>query len=52
MIKNILWDFDGVILDSMPVREYGFRKICLKVYIRIFKLTFNTKYILEGTKKC
>jgi len=27
MIKNILWDFDGVILDSMPVREYGFRKI-------------------------
>lgn len=27
MIKNILWDFDGVILDSMPVRDYGFRKI-------------------------
>jgi len=27
MVKNILWDFDGVILDSMPVREYGFRKI-------------------------
>lgn len=27
MIKNILWDFDGVILDSMPTREYGFRKI-------------------------
>ena len=27
MIKQILWDFDGVILDSMPVREYGFRKI-------------------------
>ncbi len=27
MIKNILWDFDGVILDSMPIREYGFRKI-------------------------
>jgi len=27
MIKNIIWDFDGVILDSMPVREYGFRKI-------------------------
>jgi len=27
MIKNILWDFDGVILDSMPVREYGFREI-------------------------
>ena len=27
MIKNILFDFDGVILDCMPVREYGFRKI-------------------------
>ncbi len=27
MIKNILFDFDGVILDSMPTREYGFRKI-------------------------
>jgi len=27
VIKNILFDFDGVILDSMPVREYGFRKI-------------------------
>ncbi|SDT31811.1 Phosphoglycolate phosphatase, HAD superfamily [Maribacter dokdonensis] len=27
MVKNILWDFDGVILDSMQVRDYGFRKI-------------------------
>jgi len=27
MIKNIIWDFDGVILDSMPIRDYGFRKI-------------------------
>ncbi|WP_066407931.1 HAD family hydrolase [Aliarcobacter skirrowii] len=27
MIKNILWDFDGVILDSMPIRDYGFAKI-------------------------
>jgi HAD superfamily hydrolase (TIGR01549 family) len=27
MIKNILFDFDGVILDSMPVRDYGFEKI-------------------------
>ncbi|SHO65383.1 HAD family hydrolase [Algoriphagus zhangzhouensis] len=23
----ILWDFDGVILDSMPTRELGFRKV-------------------------
>lgn len=27
MIKTIFWDFDGVILDSMPIRDYGFRKI-------------------------
>jgi len=27
MIKNILFDFDGVILDSMPIREFGFSKI-------------------------
>jgi HAD superfamily hydrolase (TIGR01549 family) len=27
MIKVILFDFDGVILDSLPVREYGFRQI-------------------------
>ncbi|MEA2029111.1 MAG: HAD-IA family hydrolase [Campylobacterota bacterium] len=27
MVKSILWDFDGVILDSMPIRDYGFRKI-------------------------
>ena len=25
--KCILWDFDGVILDSMEVREEGFRKV-------------------------
>ena len=27
MIKTIFWDFDGVILDSMPIRDYGFAKI-------------------------
>jgi len=27
MIKTIFFDFDGVILDSMPIRDYGFRKI-------------------------
>ena len=25
--KTILWDFDGVILDSMEVRDFGFREI-------------------------
>ena len=25
--NNILWDFDGVLLDSMRVRDWGFRKI-------------------------
>ncbi len=23
----ILWDFDGVLMDSMPVREHGFKKV-------------------------
>jgi phosphoglycolate phosphatase-like HAD superfamily hydrolase len=23
----ILWDFDGVLIDSMPVREHGFKKV-------------------------
>lgn len=27
MIKTIIWDFDGVILDSLAVRDYGFREI-------------------------
>lgn len=26
-MKNVFWDFDGVILDSMPVREWGFREL-------------------------
>lgn len=24
--KTILWDFDGVIMDSMPIRDLGFKK--------------------------
>ncbi len=27
MIKNILWDFDGVILDSMKIKANGFREL-------------------------
>lgn len=27
MIRNILWDFDGVIVDSSSIRDYGFEKI-------------------------
>ncbi len=27
IIKTILWDFDGVILDSMSVRDFGFQEI-------------------------
>jgi phosphoglycolate phosphatase-like HAD superfamily hydrolase len=29
-VKNIIFDFDGVILDSMPIRSDGFRKIFTK----------------------
>mgnify|MGYP005606962815 FL=1 len=27
MIKNVLFDFDGVIIDSMPIKTEGFRKV-------------------------
>ena len=27
MKKNIFWDFDGVILDSLPIKDLGFTKI-------------------------
>ena len=27
MLKTVLWDFDGVILDSMKVRDWGFEEI-------------------------
>ena len=30
MKKTILWDFDGVILDSMEVRDFGFKEIFKK----------------------
>lgn len=26
-IKNILWDFDGVLMNSMPVRDQGFETV-------------------------
>jgi HAD superfamily hydrolase (TIGR01549 family) len=26
-IKTIFWDFDGVIMDSMPVRDQGFQEV-------------------------
>lgn len=25
--RTILWDFDGVVIDSTEIREYGFRKV-------------------------
>jgi phosphoglycolate phosphatase-like HAD superfamily hydrolase len=27
LYKNILWDFDGVLMDSMPVRDSGFKLV-------------------------
>lgn len=29
-VKTILWDFDGVILDSMKIRDWGFKEIFKK----------------------
>jgi beta-phosphoglucomutase-like phosphatase (HAD superfamily) len=34
MTKTIFWDFDGVILDSMPIRDYGFSKIFEEINIK------------------
>ena len=38
MIKTILWDFDGVILDSMKIKSDGF--------IELFK-KYDKKYLIE-----
>lgn len=27
MIKNIIWDFDGVIIDSVPIKTEGYRRL-------------------------
>ena len=29
--ENILWDFDGVILDSNQIREDGFKKFLVHI---------------------
>jgi len=35
MIKNIIFDFDGVIIDSLPIKEFGFREIFKKYNINL-----------------
>ena len=47
MIKNILWDFDGVILDSMPIRDFGFREI-FKTYSKDLVEKFITYHRTNG----
>ena len=39
MKKTVLWDFDGVILDSMKVRDWGFEQIFKTKQIKKFELT-------------
>ena len=41
MIKTILWDFDGVIFDSMKIKGDGF--------VELFK-EYDSKYLLEFEK--
>ena len=38
MIKNILWDFDGVILDSMKIKGDGFKELFKKELTKLKKL--------------
>ena len=47
MIKTIFWDFDGVILDSMPIRDYGFAKIFEDFDNIIQTLNNDEKIVLE-----
>ena len=35
LYKTILWDFDGVIMDSMPVRDKGFEIVLEKGFNKI-----------------
>lgn len=47
MIKTIFFDFDGVILDSMPIRDYGFRKI-FEAYPKALVDNFINYHRLNG----
>ena len=45
-IKTIFWDFDGVILNSMEVRDFGFREI-----FKNFETTLVNKLIIFHSNK-
>ncbi|SKB36657.1 Phosphoglycolate phosphatase, HAD superfamily [Salegentibacter holothuriorum] len=47
----ILWDFDGVILDSMPVREYGFKKVLEKYPTREVNLLLDFHKVNGGLSR-
>jgi beta-phosphoglucomutase-like phosphatase (HAD superfamily) len=31
--KNLLWDFDGVLIDSMPIRNKGFELVFWRIIV-------------------
>ena len=51
MIKTIFWDFDGVILDSMPIRDFGFAKtfiaLCPITSERFCSPFLNSQFLKE-----
>ncbi|MEV9594164.1 HAD-IA family hydrolase [Aliarcobacter butzleri] len=51
MIKNILWDFDGVILDSMKIKGFGFTKLFEKYDIESIKLLEDYHYKHGGVSR-
>jgi HAD superfamily hydrolase (TIGR01549 family) len=51
MIRNIIFDFDGVILDSMPIREYGFREIFKKYDIALVNLLIEYHTLNGGLSR-
>jgi len=52
MIKHIIWDFDGVILDSNKVRDHGFERVLKDYPISQIQdlLTFHRKN--GGLSRC
>ncbi|MEV9499461.1 HAD family hydrolase [Aliarcobacter butzleri] len=51
MIKNVLWDFDGVILDSMKIKGSGFTKLFEKYDSESVKLLEEYHYKNGGVSR-
>ena len=49
MFKTILWDFDGVILDSMKIRDWGFEEVFKNIeFYEIGSVNSSNKLKING----